>query len=224
MDSSPATPLATPPQRALVRLGDVTATLTSLTLTPSVDAPSSRHQRSSRLRQGHMPRKLFSVSSPDPADAETAATDDISPASNQPWSDREVRALVAFILLYSEGRSWPSRGSKGDSFWVEAGQYVQKAVNSKYCRSGTACRVRVFKKLCREFRSPIEAEQHYTALDSERAVAQLPAISQRSSSMSPSLPSQQSSLSTSEVMDLCKVSLNHLQLRDQLNVNFIPRL
>ena len=40
MDSSPATPPATPPQRTfVVRLEDVAATLTSLTLNPSVDPP-----------------------------------------------------------------------------------------------------------------------------------------------------------------------------------------
>ena len=131
-DSPPATTLATPPHHALVRLEDVTATLTSLTLTPS------RVQKRSRLRQGHMPRKLFAVASPQPVGAETSATDDTCPAPSQPWRDEEVQALVAFILLYSEGRSWPSCSSKGDTFWAETGQYVQNAVNSEYCRSGEA--------------------------------------------------------------------------------------
>ena len=72
---------------------------------------------------------------PDPADAESC----IQPTL-------EVRALVEFTLLYSEGCSWPSRGGKGDSFWVEAGQYVQKAVNSKYCRSGEPTSVMSFAR------------------------------------------------------------------------------
>ena len=119
------TPFTTPP-RSLVRVGDVT---TSLTLTP---ASSTGPKQGSRRRDRGRPRKLFC-----PEPEVTARSDaDVTVASRQPWSPDEVRALVAFILLYSEGSSWPSRGSKGDSFWKRAGQHVQKAVNSMYCRSG----------------------------------------------------------------------------------------
>ena len=149
-DSPPATPVATPSQHT-VRLEDVTATVASLSLTPSVDAPSSggqgRYRRRDRRRLSHTPRKLFVVASPTPepvpspgpstnpeARPEASSTDD--KRASHPWSIEEIRALVAFLLLYSQGHSWPSRSNKEDAFWVEAGQYVQKAVKTKYCRSG----------------------------------------------------------------------------------------
>ena len=80
---------------------------------------------------------------------------------------------------------------------------------------GTACRVRVFKKLCKEFRSPTEAEQHFSRGDSERLVTQQPSVSQPSAA---SLPSPPSSQPASQVVDLCQVSLDHLGPEDQLNV------
>ena len=53
-----------------------------------------------------------------------------------PWTLQEDRALVAFMLLYTEATSWSSRAGKGDQFWEKAGGHVQHTVNSDYCRTG----------------------------------------------------------------------------------------
>ena len=50
------------------------------------------------------------------------------------WSDAELRALVEFVLFYSEGIKWPSH--KREDFWNSAGEFVQTKAGSSVCRSG----------------------------------------------------------------------------------------
>lgn len=131
----------TPPRGSVaVDLDKVRANISSLTLTPSTVAPSTSSQSLRRSARGK-PRKLFS--SP-PVFTELATSGGVLSANGtasdrhirQPWSTDEVRALISFLLLYSEGSLWPSHASKQDLFWKKAGQYVQNQVQSEYCRSG----------------------------------------------------------------------------------------
>ena len=52
-----------------------------------------------------------------------------------PWTAEE-QALVTFILLYTDGKKWVSRASKGDQFWKNAGAYIQSQVHSEFVRTG----------------------------------------------------------------------------------------
>ena len=48
-----------------------------------------------------------------------------------PWSLHEDNALVSFLLLYTDGSSWPSQ--KEDClFWKRAGEFVQSVVHSSH--------------------------------------------------------------------------------------------
>ena len=59
------------------------------------------------------------------------------PVKPREWTVGEERALVRFLLLYTESTSWSSRTGKGDNvFWEKAGAYIQKEVQSEYRRSG----------------------------------------------------------------------------------------
>ena len=51
-----------------------------------------------------------------------------------PWSLHEDKALVSFLLLYTDGSSWPSQ--KDCLFWKRAGEFVQSFVQSSHCRTG----------------------------------------------------------------------------------------
>ena len=50
------------------------------------------------------------------------------------WSDPELRALVEFVLFYSEGITCPSH--KCEDFWNSASEFVRTRAGSGVCRSG----------------------------------------------------------------------------------------
>ena len=104
-----------------VDLDNVRVNLSLLNLTPK-----------SSGEKNPKPRKLFAPIATAPG-VEYLPTYRHQPP---PWNIYEHKALVAFILLYSEGSSWPSRAGKTNSFWEKAGHFVQKQVKSEYCRTG----------------------------------------------------------------------------------------
>ena len=57
------------------------------------------------------------------------------PASRLPnWVEEEVKCLIDFLLLYTDGKSWVSH--KDAAFWNQAGIYIQQQAKMPYCRSG----------------------------------------------------------------------------------------
>ena len=46
------------------------------------------------------------------------------PGSHVPWSEKEVKALVEFILFHSPGDKWPT--TKNDHFWRNAAMFVKE--------------------------------------------------------------------------------------------------
>ena len=56
------------------------------------------------------------------------------PDKQEKWSDDELRALVEFVLFYSDGITWPSH--KREEFWNSASEFVLTRAASGVCRSG----------------------------------------------------------------------------------------
>ena len=52
-----------------------------------------------------------------------------------PWSYSELLALVTFLLLHTDGRTWPSRRCD-DDFWENAAKFVQTLSKVHHCRTG----------------------------------------------------------------------------------------
>ncbi len=50
------------------------------------------------------------------------------------WADEEISSLVNFIMLFTDGKQWPTH--KNSSFWQEAGIYIQQEARMPYCRPG----------------------------------------------------------------------------------------
>lgn len=50
------------------------------------------------------------------------------------WSDEEFEALCSFLMLYTDGKSWPAH--KDYRFWKQAGLFIQQRSKTSYCRSG----------------------------------------------------------------------------------------
>lgn len=50
------------------------------------------------------------------------------------WSENEVKALVEFVLLYSNTVVWPTH--KELEFWESAAEFVKNRVKSTSLRSG----------------------------------------------------------------------------------------
>ena len=105
----------------------------------------------SRLREGAIGRALFPVE-----------------VDKTKWVDKEVYALILFLMLYTDGKCWVAH--KDMKFWNDAGIFVQKYSGTLHCRTGkisrfvlknlsncftgTSCRSRATKVLAKQFRSP----------------------------------------------------------------------
>ena len=50
------------------------------------------------------------------------------------WVEEEVKCLIDFLLLYTDGKSWVSH--KDAAIWNLAGIYIQQQAQMPYCRSG----------------------------------------------------------------------------------------
>ena len=50
------------------------------------------------------------------------------------WSEEESYALVLFLLLHTDGKTWVAR--KDHKFWAEAGKFVKCHSKSAHCRTG----------------------------------------------------------------------------------------
>ena len=141
MDGSEGQAGTTTPQGAVaIDVGRVVATLSRLQVSKSSlgSAVVEETPKKSRNKPRRLPRRtLFSRAE----ELHTGARSDrlVSPPvqPRQSWTVNEERALVNFLLLYTEATSWSSRAGKGTTvFWESAGAYVQSEVHSAYCRSG----------------------------------------------------------------------------------------
>lgn len=99
----------------------------------------------------------------------------------EPWSEREVKALVEFILFHGTGDKWPA--TKNDSFWSKAALFVKQRTGACTLRTSefihvcvvcvhvcfdstvlspdSACRYKVIVWLKKKFRTPTDAEREY---------------------------------------------------------------
>ena len=59
------------------------------------------------------------------------------------WTDEEFQALISFLMLYTDGNSWPSH--KDENFWDKAGAFIQQQLQTNHCRTG---RVKVYAFVC----------------------------------------------------------------------------
>jgi len=50
------------------------------------------------------------------------------------WSDQECNALVAFLMLHTDGKSWVSHNET--KFWDQAGVFIQQQLKTGHCRTG----------------------------------------------------------------------------------------
>lgn len=50
------------------------------------------------------------------------------------WSDLELQYLVEFVVLHTDGQSWPVHNNP--LFWKNAGKFIQARLNTLYCRTG----------------------------------------------------------------------------------------
>jgi len=71
----------------------------------------------SRLRTGTTGRTLFPIEE-----------------DKVKWMDKEVYALVLFLMLHSNGKCWMAH--KDTKFWVDADIFVQKYSGTSHCRTG----------------------------------------------------------------------------------------
>ena len=114
-DARPFTP---PSGQSNVDVSSSTLKLEQLSIP---DTPKSRRAKG-RSKYGDTPRvKLhFGESQPRP--------------SMSAWTDHKLAALVEFVMLFTDGKSWVAH--KDDRFWKEAGLFVQRKVQSVHCRTG----------------------------------------------------------------------------------------
>ena len=80
--------------------------------------PTSRKKRTLRRRT------LFQASKP------------AAPAPGTPWSVRELRGLVAFVISRRDGSRWTSSNSDAAEFWEDAAKFVLNYSESYHRRTG----------------------------------------------------------------------------------------
>ena len=83
-----------------------------------ITTPTSRKKRTLRRRT------LFQGSQP------------AAPASGTPWSVRERRGLVAFVISRRDGSTWTSSNSDAAEFWEDAAKFVLNYSESYHRRTG----------------------------------------------------------------------------------------
>ncbi len=115
MDVSPRTPVAGSSE---VDVEGLRRMQISVVGDPVVETPRSSGVRTSRVR-----RKLFEKAK----------------KTQYPWSTEEMKSLISFVMLYSDGQSWMTH--KDCRFWGEAGSFIQSRVYTPYKRSGNWHRV-----------------------------------------------------------------------------------
>ena len=144
--------MATPPHGSSeVDTGSIATSLSRLRVGSRTVSETPKSHYSERTRRvvsrASAKRTLFTGTTADHEPVHGAATKSASGLSKHssshsvshrfpPWTLQEDRALVAFMLLYTEATSWSSRAGKGDQLWEKAGEHVQHTVNSDYCRTG----------------------------------------------------------------------------------------
>ena len=56
------------------------------------------------------------------------------PVQSPEWTQEELKQLVEFMLLYTDGKTWAQH--KDMRFWGAAGEFIQRCLQTLYCRSG----------------------------------------------------------------------------------------
>jgi len=98
---------------------DLTENLNTLHLVESPKTTQVAKPSQSRVRTGSKGRVLFPVD-PEP--------------EKHNWIEKEVYALVLFLMLHTDGKSWVVH--KEMKFWTDAGIFVQRYSGTAHCRSG----------------------------------------------------------------------------------------
>ena len=108
-----------PPVSASATFDAALTGLSLLSLTPSTGAS----RRPSVRQSGMKPKRLFGIalglgetSNTGLEVTDAAASPVASSRRPPPWTVDEIRALVSFLLLYTEGDTWQSRANKTDRF------------------------------------------------------------------------------------------------------------
>ena len=58
----------------------------------------------------------------------------ISTKRSSSWSQEEIKALLQFVLLHSDGLSWPTHHNM--AIWNAAGSFIKMKLGTEHCRSG----------------------------------------------------------------------------------------
>ena len=53
---------------------------------------------------------------------------------NANWTEDELRHLMSFLMLHTDGKSWVSH--KDYKFWDSAGEFIQQLLLTSHCCSG----------------------------------------------------------------------------------------
>ena len=218
----------TPATSESTQVDAVVTSLSLLTLTPPA-APRSQRRGRPRCKPDNPSRLSRSTDEPVENTATPRNPSD-SLSRPPPWGDDEIRALLSFILIYTEGNTWTARASRTDDFWDQAGVYVKEQVGSSYCRTGwlhcmynlvfqlanfvgAACKWRVFRKLAREYESPLEAEHHLGSTQASCHMVQSPPQPHRTPT-----PPQLVCTSVLQARGLCQGVLDQIPVKEQLLV------
>ena len=129
-----------PRRSPVLMVDDLTESIQNIAINAAVDTPkSSRPTEEGSHRASLQPRVLFTTpetiqyqSVPETSVA-TCARKEVQPN----WNDDEYKALINFIMLYTDGKSWPTNYKTSATFWTEAGVFIKQVTGTSHCRSGT---------------------------------------------------------------------------------------
>lgn len=123
---TPSTASRTPPSR--VSDADIDAMTSSLA---RMDMPTPRGTGKCTYRG--IARKKLAFPDEDARSTRNSPTTSRHQSMPQ-WSDDEVRFLLQYIMLHTDGTSWPT--THDPLFWESAGHVIQIQTRSRYQRSG----------------------------------------------------------------------------------------
>lgn len=105
-----------------INMEELSGTMRSVSLE---ETPKSRRPQSSRVPMRLGGKVLFRDVSPGTKESTSRLPN---------WAEEEVKCLIGFLMLYTDGQSWVAH--KDSVFWGQAGVYIQQQAKTLYCRSG----------------------------------------------------------------------------------------
>ena len=117
--------LLTPPRGVTaVDVGKLSTGLARLMMDDAAGLRGEMTTPTSRKKLTLRRRTLFQASQP------------AAPAPGTPWSVRELRGLVAFVISRRDGSTWTSSNSDVAEFWEDAAKFVLNYSESYHRRTG----------------------------------------------------------------------------------------